>query len=235
MDDFLACYGFASKELIKKNLEENPVLAEAFPFVEEIDEAYLRQIVEKMFNELDKDEQTDKRTSYIERIQSDILTLPHESLSEHQELILMLIGQYGSSDIGILFACFFNILKLKVGESFVISPDEPHAYISGDLVECMVNSDNVIRGGLTPKLKDTKTLMELLKYEFKERKQNAGVEIVKQQETQIVEYKTGYAEFMVTKLTMGASEEVQQVEKTFNSLAIVIVLSGEATVEIEGF
>ena len=93
-------------------------------------------------------------------------------------------------------------MKLKEGESFVISPDEPHAYISGDLVECMVNSDNVIRGGLTPKLKDTKILMDLLKYEFKDRKQNSGVELVKEKKTKMVEYKTGYAEFMVTKLVM---------------------------------
>ena len=50
---------------------------------------------------------------------------------------------------------------MKVGDSFVISPDEPHAYISGELMEAMVNSDNVVRGGLTPKLKDTKTLQEV--------------------------------------------------------------------------
>jgi mannose-6-phosphate isomerase len=140
----------------------------------------------------------------------------------------MLIAQYGSSDIGILFSCFFNILNLKIGESFVISPDEPHAYISGDLIECMVNSDNVIRGGLTPKLKDTKNLMELVKYEFKERKQNAGVIL----DNGMIEYKTGYEEFMVTKLSLS---DEQTVEKSFNSLSIAIVLSGEANVEIEGF
>jgi len=94
-------------------------------------------------------------------------------------------------------------LRLKEGESFVISPDEPHAYISGDLVECMVCSDNVVRGGLTPKLKDTPTLMSLLKYEFKERKQNAGVTLLESGKTKMVEYKTGYPEFMVTKLEMG--------------------------------
>lgn len=60
----------------------------------------------------------------------------------------------------------------------------------------MVNSDNVIRGGLTPKLKDTKVLMDLVKYEFKERKQNAGVVL----ENGMIEYKTGYDEYMVTKL-----------------------------------
>lgn len=51
----------------------------------------------------------------------------------------------------------------------------------------------------------------------------------------MIEYKTGYAEFMVTKLTMGPSQEEQSVEKTFNSLSIAIVLSGNANVQIEGF
>ena len=33
-DNFLACYGFASAETIKANLESNPVLAEVFPLGE---------------------------------------------------------------------------------------------------------------------------------------------------------------------------------------------------------
>ena len=47
----------------------------------------------------------------------------------------------------------------------MIPPNEPHVYIQGELMECMINSDNVVRGGLTPKLKDTKTLLSLLPYE----------------------------------------------------------------------
>jgi mannose-6-phosphate isomerase len=63
---------------------------------------------------------------------------------------------------------FMNILSPQVGESFVCYPDEPHAYIQGELMEAMVNSDNVVRGGLTPKFKDTNTLLNMVKYEFKE-------------------------------------------------------------------
>ena len=72
-----------------------------------------------------------------------------------------MIKQYGNCDIGILFTFFLNIIKCSKGESFVCSPDEPHAYIQGELMEAMVNSDNVVRGGLTPKYKDTKTLVEV--------------------------------------------------------------------------
>lgn len=49
----------------------------------------------------------------------------------------------------------------------MINPNEPHAYIQGDIVECMINSDNVVRGGLTPKLKDVDTLVSMLDYNLK--------------------------------------------------------------------
>jgi len=58
-----------------------------------------------------------------------------------------------------------NILELKKGEWFWIPANVPHAYIYGELCECMINSDNVVRGGLTPKLKDVKTLLEILPFD----------------------------------------------------------------------
>lgn len=100
-------------------------------------------------------------------------------------------------------------------------------------MEAMVNSDNVVRGGLTPKFKDTKTLVEMLKYEFKERKQNTGETLMAEGSTKIVAYRTGYAEFMVTKIQMGPSEQAQSAEFIFNSLSIAIVLQGNAVANFE--
>jgi len=79
-------------------------------------------------------------------------------------------------------------------------------------MEAMVNSDNVVRGGLTPKFKDTKTLVEMLKYEFKERKQNSGEEVFSEGATKVVAYRTGFAEFMITKLEIGAFEQEQSAQ-----------------------
>ena len=45
-----------------------------------------------------------------------------------------------------------------------LGPNVPHAYLAGDCVECMANSDNVVRAGLTPKLIDTATLVGMLDY-----------------------------------------------------------------------
>lgn len=63
------------------------------------------------------------------------------------------------------FVFLLNIVCLKTGQWFLIEAGVPHCYIQGELIECMVNSDNVVRGGLTPKLKDKKTLCEILPYE----------------------------------------------------------------------
>ena len=158
-DDFVACYGFASAETIQANLDQNPALAALFkPESLPLNEEFLKQTISKMFNELDTADNEATRRSTIESIVQNINSLEESQRSQHQNLCLKLVSQYGTADIGILFSFLFNILKMKTGESFVISPDEPHAYISGDLIEAMVSSDNVVRGGLTPKFKDTKTL-----------------------------------------------------------------------------
>ena len=56
--------------------------------------------------------------------------------------------------MGIIVQYFLNYIKLKPYQCLSMNPDEPHAYIKGDCIECMANSDNVIRMGLTTKFKD---------------------------------------------------------------------------------
>lgn len=67
-------------------------------------------------------------------------------------------------DVGILSIFFLHILELQPGEAIFLSANEPHAYLSGDCIECMACSDNVIRAGLTPKFKDVNTLIEMVNY-----------------------------------------------------------------------
>jgi mannose-6-phosphate isomerase len=62
-----------------------------------------------------------------------------------------------------------NIIRLSPGEAIYIGPNVPHAYLDGDLVECMACSDNVIRAGLTSKYKDVSTLLETISYAAVER------------------------------------------------------------------
>jgi mannose-6-phosphate isomerase class I len=109
-----------------------------------------------------------------------------------------MISNFGTQDIGILMTFLLNIHVLKKGESLMIHPNEPHCYLEGELVECMINSDNVVRGGLTPKLKDTDTLIEILPYDMMQESEiTPGVSLVDADGVSVIDYRTGYKEFKV--------------------------------------
>ena len=169
-DDFKACCGFADEEIIVRNFTQNPPLAELLvkllgeksDYFSPMDQ-FLNDFTSALFNELDK--QPDEIHKVVSQMETHIGTLKQEDRTEHHELCLQLIPQYGTKDIGIIFVFLLNYVHVKKGEWFLITPDVPHAYIQGELMECMINSDNVVRGGLTPKLKDTQTLCEILPYD----------------------------------------------------------------------
>ncbi|KAF8900885.1 mannose-6-phosphate isomerase [Gymnopilus junonius] len=79
------------------------------------------------------------------------------------QLVLRLDGQF-PGDVGIFCAFMLNYVHMSPGEAIFLGAGEPHAYISGDCMECMANSDNVIRAGLTPKLRDVPNLVSGLTY-----------------------------------------------------------------------
>lgn len=81
------------------------------------------------------------------------------------ELVQRLHGQYGA-DIGLFVMFFLNFVKMQPGEALFLVADDIHAYISGDIMECMAASDNVVRAGLTPKFKDVSTLVDMLTYNY---------------------------------------------------------------------
>jgi mannose-6-phosphate isomerase class I len=66
--------------------------------------------------------------------------------------------------VGVLASYFLNLVTLAPGQAMYLPANEPHAYVSGELVEAMAASDNVIRAGLTPKLRDTSVLCSSLTY-----------------------------------------------------------------------
>jgi mannose-6-phosphate isomerase len=81
------------------------------------------------------------------------------------ELVLELNGQF-PDDVGVLCVFFLNVVNLAPNQAMFLGADEPHAYISGDITECMATSDNVVRAGLTPKHRDVSTLVSMLTYNY---------------------------------------------------------------------
>lgn len=63
-------------------------------------------------------------------------------------------------DRGVFSIYLFNLVRLQPGQGIFQAAGIPHAYLEGVNVELMANSDNVFRGGLTPKHVDVEQLMK---------------------------------------------------------------------------
>lgn len=98
-------------------------------------------------------------------------TLPGEAETnptnpaELAAIVKRLNGQF-PNDIGLFVFFFLNFVTMEPGEAMFLKADDIHAYISGDIIECMASSDNVVRAGFTPKFKDVDTLTQMLTYSY---------------------------------------------------------------------
>lgn len=90
---------------------------------------------------------------------------PSNNGKELADLVIRLNKQF-PGDIGLFVLFFLNYVKLEVGEAMFLKADDIHAYLSGDIIECMAASDNVVRAGFTPKFKDVDTLISMLTYNY---------------------------------------------------------------------
>lgn len=75
-----------------------------------------------------------------------------------------LSGQY-PGDPGVLVALLLNRVSLRPGEALYLPAGNIHAYLQGLGIEVMASSDNVLRGGLTPKHVDTAELLSTVVFE----------------------------------------------------------------------
>lgn len=67
-------------------------------------------------------------------------------------------------DIGVIAPLLLNIIKLEPGDAIFLPARQLHAYLDGLGIELMANSDNVLRGGLTPKYVDVNELIKILDF-----------------------------------------------------------------------
>jgi mannose-6-phosphate isomerase class I len=96
----------------------------------------------------------------VEYLARTLPTIP--SLAAEAALLARLLPRYGATDAGLITMLLMNQISVLPGQSIFIGANVPHAYLDGDLVECMASSDNVVRAGLTPKFKDVPALMEIV-------------------------------------------------------------------------
>ena len=74
------------------------------------------------------------------------------------------LNAYYPGDPGVLAALLMNRITLQPGDALYMPPGNLHAYLSGGGLEIMANSDNVMRGGLTPKYVNVDELLAILDF-----------------------------------------------------------------------
>ncbi|PKI75630.1 hypothetical protein CRG98_004031 [Punica granatum] len=169
--EYEALCGFISVEELKDVLRNVPEIVELvgtaeteqFLSLNEKDDGKAKSTLQSIFTQLisaSKERVAEVVSKLKTRLESQSQV---RGLTGKEQLVLRLEKQY-PADIGVISAFFFNYVKLNPGEALYLGANEPHAYLSGECIECMATSDNVVRAGLTPKHRDVQTLCSMLTY-----------------------------------------------------------------------
>ncbi|MFF2030223.1 mannose-6-phosphate isomerase, class I [Arthrobacter sp. NPDC058192] len=78
--------------------------------------------------------------------------------------VAALNGHY-PGDPGVLISLLLNRISLAPGQAVYLPAGNVHAYLHGLGIEVMASSDNVLRGGLTPKFVDVPELLNTVAFE----------------------------------------------------------------------
>lgn len=124
-------------------------------------------------------------------------------------------------DRGIFSIFFFNLVQLKKGEGIFQDAGIPHAYLEGVNVELMANSDNVLRGGLTPKHIDVPELLKHTRFESVEPQVLSGLPLSRTEK----KYKSPVKDFELSmiQLRRGLIHE----QSPSHSFDILLLTEGE--------
>ncbi|MCX8019390.1 MAG: mannose-6-phosphate isomerase, class I [Chitinophagaceae bacterium] len=162
LSDFYALQGFKSPDLLEKTLNEIPELKPLYPvFSQQGYKGLYRHVMEMAQQDVN---------SMLVPLAEKLLPLaeqgkiPADSQEYYAAMALKKYWNSGNPDKGILSVFFMNLVHLKPGEGLFQPAGMIHAYLKGYGVEVMASSDNVLRGGLTPKHIDIPELLKTLNY-----------------------------------------------------------------------
>jgi len=137
-----------------------------------------------------------------------------------------LYSKDGNFDRGIFSIYLFNLLHLKKGEGIYQGAGLPHAYLEGQNVEIMANSDNVLRGGLTNKNIDVRELLTHVKCE-----PTWPVIISPEELNKDFVYPTTVTDFQLRRIHLQPGECISLETNTYG---ILLGIKGEAGINAEG-
>ncbi|MGA2091179.1 MAG: mannose-6-phosphate isomerase, class I, partial [Endomicrobiales bacterium] len=133
-------------------------------------------------------------------------------------------NQWYPDDRGIISIYLLNLVNLHPGEAMYAPAGALHAYLEGTGMELMANSDNVLRGGLTPKHIDVKELLRTLTFD------RGATPIIDPRDVSETEkvYDTPAAEFVLS--TIDVTRKKKHNNTGDHSADILIAIDGEVQI-----
>lgn len=136
--------------------------------------------------------------------------------ARERELALRLLALH-SGDPWVFAPCLLQVIHLKRGEGLYLKPGIVHAYVQGNAIELMTNSDNIMRAGLTDKHIDLEEF-----YRVMDSSTDPTELITLTSDGGRSEYRTPSREFRLLRFTDGDYEEVA------TKPSILLCIEGEA-------
>jgi len=214
LDSLTALAGLKTAGEMERLLENYPEIAGFIEYTGGVVDVHLRftELLHRSVSE------PDSLKSAIEALALRLESQTH--LSEADRLFLNQRLIYPKGDVGLFALFFLNLLHLKKGEALFLGAGIPHAYLQGNIIECMANSDNVVRVGLTPKFKDVDSLIEIMDC----RPGLAQIQHGTQGDNPTV-YRAAVDDFFIEQWSAGVDCYVEM--NTGNQIEIVLVVSGQ--------
>ena len=137
------------------------------------------------------------------------------------------LGERYPGDAGVLAALLLNRISLKCGEGIFLPAGNLHSYLQGMGMEVMASSDNVLRGGLTPKHVDVPELLRVLDFtpvaDARVHTRRGGIEIV---------YDTPTVEFAASVLRLDGEHLGHEVDAPSHHAGPQILVCTEGSVTV---
>ena len=217
LSEFEALCGFRSVEYVRELLED----IQSYPATEDLKEA-----AEKWLALLDDSLKPLVSHLLHSRAQFGVLSVALAALANFDgrfELAHRLNELY-PGDPGVFIAMMMHHVHLQPGQALFLPAGNIHAYLSGLGVEVMAASDNVLRGGLTPKHIDVIELEAVVN--FSEEK----VELVHQVEiaSGLTEFKTPVDDFVLYRIEPSGERVLADLQ--LGADAVALCTAGEVAI-----
>lgn len=220
LTDFWLLHGFRSASAIRASLINTPGWQDLLPTLEEFGVKGLYQKV----MEADQQMVTGWMTPLYEDLRARKASLQEQNPDYWAWEAFQQYSVDGQHDRGIFSIYWFNLIQLSPGEGIFQGAGIPHAYLRGVNVELMANSDNVLRGGLTPKHIDVPELLDNIVTDTVVPQIQQGILV----DQGVVDYPVPVPDFKLKKVELktGASVKV-----ACENATIGLIISGILKVE----